>query len=199
MFNVLKRLAKIDAMYPNIQYDTTAVNNQISECGMMGSAGQSTTPASINITAGSGEELTGMLRDIVKLAGVGGDTSVQPEIGQSVDVLSPTPTLGVTTTDGEAMRSVIDKLHDTGDAFDMDDQRVTVDNDDSEEKVDEYDNTPGSPQPKSNYDADQRAYHPNSPGAASGRANMNNPRGVPTHEQIESDLFSEYQRYLSEN
>lgn len=42
------------------------VKDTIAECGMMG-GGQ---PASINITAGSGQELTGMLKDIMNLAGV---------------------------------------------------------------------------------------------------------------------------------
>lgn len=43
------------------------VKDTIAECGMMGGGGQ---PASINITAGSGQELTGMLKDIMNLAGV---------------------------------------------------------------------------------------------------------------------------------
>lgn len=43
------------------------VKDTIAECGMMGGAG---SPASINITAGSGQELTGMLKDIMNLAGV---------------------------------------------------------------------------------------------------------------------------------
>lgn len=41
------------------------VKDTIAECGM-----GSNTPASINITAGSGQELTGMLKDIMNLAGV---------------------------------------------------------------------------------------------------------------------------------
>lgn len=45
----------------------SGLKNTIAECGMMGGGGQ---PASINITAGSGQELTGMLKDIMNLAGV---------------------------------------------------------------------------------------------------------------------------------
>ena len=219
MINVLKRLAELDAMKTNVQTEGSkpdfldidkdgdkqepmkkAIKDKktppdekeldessdvlVDECGVMTSS-QSHTPASINITAGSGEELTGMLRDIVKLAGVGDDTTQS-----DTAVLSPTPTLGIATTDGEAMRSVIDKLHDTDD--------VDVDSDD-EKQVEEYNNTPGSAHPENNYDADQLAYHPNTPGAANGRATMNNPRGVPTYEQIETALYAEYQKYLSEN
>lgn len=220
MINVLKRLAELDAMTPNVKTEGAkpdfldmdkdgnkhepmkkAIKDKeknvdedeldessdalVDECGgMMSSTGQSHTPASINITAGSGEELTGMLKDIVKLAGVGDDTA-----HSDTAVLSPTPTLGIATTDGEAMRSVIDKLHDTDD----------MDSYDDEKQVEEYDNTPGSAHPENNYDADQLAYHPNTPGAANGRATMNNPRGVPTYEQIETALYAEYQKYLSEN
>ena len=43
----------------------SGLNTTIAECGMGGSS-----PASINITAGSGQELTGMLKDIMNLAGV---------------------------------------------------------------------------------------------------------------------------------
>lgn len=44
----------------------SGINKTIAECGMGGPS----TPASINITAGSGSELTGMLKDIMNLAGV---------------------------------------------------------------------------------------------------------------------------------
>lgn len=43
------------------------VKDTIAECGMMGG---SNSPATINITAGSGQELTSMLKDIMNLAGV---------------------------------------------------------------------------------------------------------------------------------
>lgn len=99
MINVMQRLADLDAVNPNVVNETNKSNkektspirggqkkektmenlnleslrylsglkNTIAECGMMGSGGQ---PASINITAGSGQELTGMLKDIMNLAGV---------------------------------------------------------------------------------------------------------------------------------
>lgn len=50
------------------------VKQTVSECGPMGGMGH--TPASINITASSGPELTGMLKDIMSLAGV---HKVEPE------------------------------------------------------------------------------------------------------------------------
>lgn len=94
----MQRLADLDAVNPNVVNETnkskkektspirggqqkektmenlnleslrylSGLKNTIAECGMMG-GGQS---ASINITAGSGQELTGMLKDIMNLAGV---------------------------------------------------------------------------------------------------------------------------------
>jgi hypothetical protein len=97
MINVMQRLADLDATNPNVvseankTEETTSpiqggqkkektmenlnleslrylagVKDTIAECGMMGGG----SPASINITAGSGQELTGMLKDIMNLAGV---------------------------------------------------------------------------------------------------------------------------------
>ena len=45
------------------------VNKTLAECGV-GQMSSSGSPASINITAGSGSELTGMLKDIMNLAGL---------------------------------------------------------------------------------------------------------------------------------
>jgi hypothetical protein len=98
MINVMQRLADLDAVNPNVVKEAnkpkektrpisgsqkkektmenlnleslrylSGLKNTIAECGMMGGGGQ---PASINITAGSGQELTGMLKDIMNLAGV---------------------------------------------------------------------------------------------------------------------------------
>ena len=82
MINVLKRLAELDAGNPRV--DTTAMiateslhtqsevaESKIDECGMMPPPpAMPHTPASINITAGSGDEITDMLKAIVSLAGV---------------------------------------------------------------------------------------------------------------------------------
>lgn len=90
MIDVLKRLAELDAGNPNVENKMGAVESlmtvsnvdgkvakinesidTVEECGMgMGPTPGPRTPASINMTAGSGEELAGMLRDIMSLAGV---------------------------------------------------------------------------------------------------------------------------------
>lgn len=91
MIDVLKRLAELDAGNPNVENKMGSVESlmtvsnvdgevakinesidSVEECGGMG-MGPSTaprTPASINMTASSGDELAGMLRSIMTLAGV---------------------------------------------------------------------------------------------------------------------------------
>ena len=138
MIDVMKRLAELDSKNPNIVKERTAIE----ECGMMpmpgmGMGGQH-TPASINMTADSGSELTGMLRDIMQLAGMQkvGDEhlGVEPELMK----LTPEPIAAVGPAIAEPlpsaaddMRSVIDKLHpddeegnDLG-AFQGDDDKMT--------------------------------------------------------------------------
>jgi hypothetical protein len=71
MIDVMKRLAELDSRSPTLRE-----NQQVEECGMMPMPGMSmgmerpSTPASINMTAGSGEELSNMLATIMQLAGV---------------------------------------------------------------------------------------------------------------------------------
>lgn len=188
--------------------DSKDVSESLSECGMMGDSmpGRSHTPASINMSADSGEELTGMLRDIMKLAGVASDATQHTDTSADIDVLSPTPTVGIATSDGEDMRAMIDKLNPASDeepkGLEYDgsgeDSDSEESSDDEEETDESYDNSPASTSPKQGYNADARAYHPNSPGAAAGRGQMANPHGVPTMEEISAKLFSEYQSFLNE-
>lgn len=81
MIDVLKRLAELDSANPNVaqpmmtqEQSIATVSNieadQINECGPMGMSGAPRTPASIHMSADNGMELTGMLRDIMALAGV---------------------------------------------------------------------------------------------------------------------------------
>lgn len=113
----MKRLAELDAGNPNIVKEST----NIEECGMMpmpGMGGQH-TPASINMTADSGSELTGMLRDIMQLAGV--QQAHEPE-AIAIDMppaaaltAEPVGAIGgmeePMQSPGDKMRSVLDKLN----------------------------------------------------------------------------------------
>ena len=83
MIDVLKRLAELDAQNPRVSSNVPVLNkqkvseSQVEECGMMGAMtpemhmpSHPPTPASINMTAGSADELGNLLKDIVSLAGM---------------------------------------------------------------------------------------------------------------------------------
>jgi len=194
MIDVLKRLAELDAANPSRpehkvsddQHITTTLSEsaQVDECGMMpemGDMGRPSTPASINMTAASGDELGELIKAIATLAGQNRPAEMEP--------LSATPAMGVASDDGIDMRSMIDKLNP------MDDEET------SKKETDEgaaYDNTPADPTDTNKFDAEEFAHHENPPGAAKGRGNMNNPRAVPTMEEIEQNLFSDYKKFIGE-
>lgn len=111
----MKRLAELDAQNPNMVKEGA----DIAECGPigmmdgMGGMEQPHSPASINMTAASGEELSGMLKDIMSLAGL---SKVEPEhLGMepepTVMTAEPVTAVGPAATDSDMMRSVIDKLN----------------------------------------------------------------------------------------
>lgn len=119
-------------------------NESLEECGMMGGMSQPHSPASINMTAATGEELSAMLKDIMTLAGqphmhepMGGEEPIGGTDGVAVVDVDPSPEVGADDT--SVMRSMIDKLNPSSD--DSEDN-TDEPSDDDEEKVDEYDNTP---------------------------------------------------------
>lgn len=113
----------------------------LEECGMMGSMppAQPHTPASINMTAASGEELSAMLKDIMTLAGQshmhepeplgGADGVAVVDVEPAGDGMGP-PEMGAT----DSMRSVLDRMNDVDDMGDDDEE--------DDESVSEWDNTP---------------------------------------------------------
>lgn len=195
MIDVLTRLAELDANNPNVkQVQNTKLSESVAvnECGeMMNMQSPSAphTPASIHITAGSGEELSGMLQDIMQLAGIRQHAD-QPDEPQ---VMSATPVVSVSNPAADDMRAVIDKLNPEEPENTGDSEEETDD-----EQLEDYDNSPNDPSSAQAYDADAFAYHPNPPGAGNDRGVAANPRGVPTMEEIEQQLFSAYQQYLNE-
>jgi len=201
MIDVLKRLAELDSTNPTIVKE----NSNLEECGpmgMMGGMGQSHTPASISMTADSGEELSGMLGAIMKLAGI---EKVEPShLGIEPEPMSltaePVAAVGPAPSAGDEMRSVIDKMHDAGGEEDGDEG--------DEKETDEsamYDNSPADPNGANPFDAEEFVYHPNK-GSTHGRATKNNPHGNPAnHEQekkndmtMEQRLMAEYKQYVAE-
>ena len=160
-------------------------STDLEECGPMGMMGtdRTSTPATINMTAASGSELTGMLKDIMQLAGV---HQVEPShlgIEQEPMALTAEPMVSVEPVQGdsdtEVMRSVIDRMH-TGD----------------EEETDEgqYDNSPNDPRDVPEFDAEEFAHHENQPGAGFGRR-TNQPNANPTAYE---SLMAEYKEFVAE-
>lgn len=175
-------------------------DEQVEECGMMpmgamsGMSDHHHTPASINISADSGDELSAMLRDIMTLAGRNSDN----DMGMTAPMGNMPPPAEV-SRDGEndigtdeptMMRSMIDKLN-PGD--DNDDE-----NGEDPENMKEYDNEPapetlgyGSMTPKGN---DLSSKGGNEADAVNGGGNPYSK----TMEEIENSLFLEYKQFVNE-
>lgn len=195
MLDVLKRLAELDKANPNVVKEG---DQKVDECGMMPEMGvmsmpeRPSHPASINMSAGSGEELSDMLTTIMTLAGRGGDMH-HDATPMSAPPAAPLEPVGPEPDATSSMRSVIDKLN----PMDSDDEGEPED--DAERKpVDEYDNTPEDPNDKSEFDPNQFAHQENQPGQGD-RMDGNMPKGIPTMEEVERQLFAEYKKFVREN
>lgn len=170
----------------------------LDECGMMGGMSHPHSPASVNMTAATGEELSAMLKDIMTLAGrpmqepMGSDEPVGGANGVAVVDTEPEQE-PVGGDEPSIMRSMMDKLNPEPE-------------DDEEEKVDEYgitdvDTTPSDATDVPDYDQDamiggeHNRDQSGAPGAAKGRNNMNNPVAMP----MEQRLMAEYRKFINEN
>ena len=177
----------------------------LQECGMMPEMGMSTlpdrpsTPATINMTAGSAAELGDLLKDIVSLAGMKQNEPEMPVAVGAPSVLEPAgddmgppePTSAV-----DSMRSVIDKLNPADDQPDSDDEQPEADDD--KEKVDEYDNEP-NPESSGYGSMTPTGDDMHSKGAEAPKVNGGGNPMQKTMEQITRDLFSDYQKFVNEN
>lgn len=192
MLDLMKRLQELDSANPNVVNET---EQKVEECGMMPEVGMAmdrpSTPASINMTAGSAAELGDLLKDIVSLAGMD-----KPELDMPLSVGGPAvlEPAGMGTPGADDMRSVIDKLNPMdGD----DDQDSSGDDQEADkEKVDELDNEPADPTKPPPFDANQYANKENQPGQGD-RMDGNMPKGNPTM-NFES-LMAEYKRFVAES
>jgi hypothetical protein len=172
----------------------------LAECGIMpmpGMGGQSHTPASISMTASSGPELSGMLADIMKLAGV---HQVEPaHLGiepahmepahdhSDIEVISaePAPLDGGDET--EIMRSMMDRMNG-----EMDGDEEFGDEEETDEGM--YDNSPNSPEPEQAFSANQYAHQENQPGGGD-RMDGNMPRAFAT---MEERLMADWKQFVTE-
>ena len=109
----MKRLAELDANNPNVVNE----NTQVAECGPEGMmSSEPKTPATLNITAGSGEELGDMLNAIMQLAGVHKVTPDHLGTEHEPSQLTAAPVMGVGPAhddngDMRSMMNVVDKLN----------------------------------------------------------------------------------------
>ena len=215
MIDVLKRLAELDAQNPRIVKE----NQQVEECGMMpdavlggmGAPERPSHPASINMTAGSGEELSDMLTTIMTLAGQKAPSSVSA--APAVDNTPPAAGMLEPASGGmdptSSMRSVIDKLNPSDDGEDdVNKAHGDLDNDgdhdmddhdmEKKDKVDEYDNEPSDPNDKNEFDANQFAHQENQPGQGD-RMDGDRPKAYADMNEAVTDLFAQYKKFVSEN
>jgi len=213
MIDVMKRLAELDSANPNIVKE-----NAVAECGIMPGIGMEmespsmvsdrpSTPATINMTAGSGEELGTLLKDIMSLAGMGAQHAEEPTVVAEPQTLEPV--IG-DETPADTMRGVIDRLNpmdgeDDGIAgldrdhdgdHDMQDHEMEKDQEETDEG--QYDNSPADPNKKNEFDANEFARRENQPGQGD-RMDGNMPKAYADMNEAVSDLFAQYKKFISES
>ena len=217
MIDVMKRLAELDSKNPTIVKE-----GQVEECGIMPEMGmmggmpeRPPMPASINMTAGSGEELSDMLATIMQLAGVKqhGAEEPMPMGDEPAIALTAEPEMGAGDPTSD-MRSMIDKLNpmdgddqgpeqvgddgvsaahgdiDNDGDHDMDDHRAEKDEEETDEG--QYDNSPSDPRKPPPFSANQFANKENQPGQGD-RMDGNMPKAT-----MEQQLMADYKKFVSE-
>jgi len=213
MIDVLKRLAELDSKNPTIVKES----QQVEECGIMpemelgGMQERPSMPASINMTAGSGEELSDMLATIMQLAGVKQHGAEEPMGDEPAIALTAEPEIGGDATSD--MRSMMDKLNpmdgddqgsehgddgvsaahgdiDNDGDHDMDDHEAEKDEEETDEG--QYDNSPSDPTKPPPFKANQFAHQENQPGQGD-RMDGNMPKAT-----MEQQLMAAYKEFVSE-
>jgi hypothetical protein len=216
MIDVMKRLAELDSKNPTIVKE-----GQVEECGIMPEMGmmggmpeRPPMPASINMTAGSGEELSDMLATIMQLAGVKqyGQEEPMPMGDEPAIALTAEPEMGGGDPTSD-MRSMIDKLNpmdgddqspgqggddvsaahgdiDNDGDHDMDDHNAEKDEQETDEG--QYDNSPSDPRKPPPFSANQFANKENQPGQGD-RMDGNMPKAT-----MEQQLLADYKKFISE-
>jgi hypothetical protein len=212
-------MASLRALSGIKSLDECGMGGMMPEMGMSMAPEKPSIPASINMTAGSGDELSNMLATIMHLAGQKSADTVPA--GPALDNIPPAAgTLepaGGPMSQTDNMRSVIDKLNPMDDAdseegdsdqpggvgasldrdgdgdHDMDDHDM-----EKKDKVDEYDNTPADPNDKDEFDANAHAHQENQPGQGD-RMDGDRPKAYADMNEAVTDLFAQYKRFVSEN
>lgn len=168
----------------------------LEECGPMGMMAGGMdhhTPASINITADSGDELSTMLRDIMTLAGRGHaepDADNMPVDAVAVDMAPPAEvSLDGGDDENGLMRSMMDKLNPAGDEEEPGDEEET---DESDNRF--YDSSPD--EEVEDYSALTRHGDMNKNSEMQGdRMDGNMPKG---HATMEERLMADWKQFMTE-
>ena len=214
MIDVMKRLAELDKKNPTIVKE-----GQVEEFGIMPNMGimggmpeRPPMPASINMTAGSGEELSDMLATIMQLAGRKAPGAEEPMSAEPAIALTAEPEMGAGDPTSD-MRSMIDKLNpmdsddqgpdqggddvsashgdvDNDGDHDMDDHNAEKDEKETDEG--QYDNSPADPRKPPPFGANQFANQENQPGQGD-RMDGTMPKAT-----MEQQLMADYKKFISE-
>jgi len=232
MIDVLKRLAELDAQNPRVVSDVPILNKQnvseaqVDECGMMPEmhmdAMRPSTPASINMTAGSADELGNLLKDIVSLAGMKSDTAMSMPAPMASMPPPAEPETGPDTpvSPADSMRSVVDKLNpmdgdDNGEEPEGPDQdgqdgvnkaHGDVDDDgdhdmddhdaEKEKAEEEWDNSPSDPNSAPPFDSNKMSNQdPAGHPGGGDRMDGDRPKAFAT---MEDRLMWEYKNFIKE-
>ncbi len=223
MIDVIKRLTELDSTNPRVVKESDV---KVDECGMMGMGemqpampAHPPTPASINMTAGSADELGNLLKDIVSLAGMK-PADAAPMAPPQGEMPPPAePVTGPPESPADSMRSVIDKLNpmdgeeepegddkeEEPEGDDVSAAHGDVDNDgdhdmddhDAEKKdnaEEEFDNAPSDPNKPPPFDSNKLsnqdpAGHP----GVGDRMDGDRPKAFAT---FEDQLMYEYKKYV---
>jgi hypothetical protein len=236
MIDVLKRLAELDAQNPRVKSDVPVLpkrkvaESQVDECGMMGAMtpemhmpSHPPTPATINMTAGSADELGNLLKDIVSLAGMKTEPAMDMPTPMA-DMPPPAePEMGPDSPSSPAdtMRSVIDKLNPMdgddqngeepegpeqdgqdgvtkshGDVDDDGDHDMDDHDAEKEKAEEEWDNAPSDPNKPPPFDANKMSNQdPAGHPGAGDRMDGDRPKAFAT---FEDQLMWEYKKFIQE-
>ena len=238
MIDVLKRLADLDSKNPNVIYENSPITpggfsnqskpghdghqdlDQPDIHGMLeepavlvpdaGKNPESTGPANINISAGSGEEVSNMLATIMQLAGVKPVTDNDMGVEPHGAVLTAEPSMSGTPPmaepeDGDDMRDMISAVDKLNAAEKPADEKTP---DDSEEETDESvdalrinSNSGNSPTKQNPFNPEEFANHENSPmggDVPKDHDHRSRVRNQPTA-TMEEQLMADYKQFVVEN
>jgi hypothetical protein len=169
----------------------SGMNKVVNECGIPTAMGAS-IPASINITASNGPELTGMLKDIMSLAGVRPAGEVAP-VTPRIDALPPVdhmPTMS-SEPDMATLIKVVDEPELDSDSMN-DREEIKDESSGEKEKNRPWDS---SPHEKIRQDGVRKFGDQNS---GSGKGRIGTQPNAHTSESVVEQLYADYKAFVAE-